>query len=60
MKTIEEKRLDMSREAWIKNVMRVLKLSHEEAERQYYKIWSGDVKSDFRTTDQPQPPQESE
>lgn len=38
--TLEQKRAEMDREAWIKNVMRIEKYTREEAETAYDRITS--------------------
>lgn len=41
MNTIELKRLNLSRESWINNIVRILKVDRSEAERLYDKIFGG-------------------
>jgi predicted ATP-dependent Lon-type protease len=39
-KSAEEKRKDMAKESWIKNVMRVIGINREQAEAYYQRIQS--------------------
>lgn len=41
-KKLEEKLIQLKKEAWIKNVMRILSLSREKAEEQYFKLFKND------------------